>query len=63
MYPATETVTVAAGSRVGFKLGADKTVYHMGPASMWLGKAPERAADWDGSGKAWFKASASAVLI
>ncbi|KAH6903862.1 glycosyl hydrolase family 61-domain-containing protein [Coprinopsis sp. MPI-PUGE-AT-0042] len=55
LYKATETVTVAAGSRVGFMLDGDKTVYHMGPASMWLGKAPGRAADWDGSGKAWFK--------
>jgi Auxiliary Activity family 9 (formerly GH61) len=57
LYKATETVAVAAGSRVGFRLGEDKTVYHMGPASIWLGKAPGRAADWDGSGKAWFKVS------
>ncbi|KAH6902603.1 glycosyl hydrolase family 61-domain-containing protein [Coprinopsis sp. MPI-PUGE-AT-0042] len=39
-------------------LTEDKTVYHMGPASMWLGKAPGRAADWDGSGKAWFQSIA-----
>ena len=55
LYKATETVTVAAGSRVGFELERGKTVYHAGPASMWLGKAPGRATDWDGSGKSWFK--------
>ncbi|KAJ2918868.1 hypothetical protein MD484_g1539, partial [Candolleomyces efflorescens] len=50
---ATETVTVDAGAKIGFKL--DKDIYHQGPASMYLGRAPGTAAAWDGSGKSWFK--------
>ena len=50
---ATETVTVEAGAKIGFKL--DKDIYHQGPASMYLGRAPGAAAAWDGSGKSWFK--------
>ena len=50
---ATETVTVEAGFRIGFRL--DKDIYHQGPASMYLGRAPDTAAAWDGSGKSWFK--------
>lgn len=52
---ATETVQVEAGARIGFQLGEDKTIYHLGPAAMYLGRAPGSAAAWDGSGKAWFK--------
>ncbi|KAG6888885.1 hypothetical protein C0995_005140 [Termitomyces sp. Mi166 len=51
--PATETVTVAAGSTIGFQL--DNTIYHLGPAAIYLGKAPSTAAAWDGSGANWFK--------
>ncbi len=51
---ATETVSVAAGSTVGFLL--DNTLYHQGPAAIYLGKAPSTAATWDGSGANWFKA-------
>lgn len=51
--PATETVSVAAGSTIGFIL--DNTIYHQGPAAIYLGKAPTTAADWDGSGANWFK--------
>ncbi|GLB44352.1 putative glycoside hydrolase family 61 protein [Lyophyllum shimeji] len=51
--PATETVTVAAGSTIGFQL--DNTIYHQGPAAIYLGKAPSTAASWDGSGANWFK--------
>ncbi|KAF9007203.1 glycoside hydrolase [Cyathus striatus] len=51
--PATETVSVAAGSTIGFKL--DNTLYHQGPAAIYLGKAPSTAASWDGSGANWFK--------
>ncbi|KAK0432778.1 glycoside hydrolase family 61 protein [Armillaria borealis] len=51
--PATETVSVAAGSTIGFIL--DNTIYHLGPAAIYLGKAPTTAADWDGSGANWFK--------
>ncbi|KAK0451192.1 glycosyl hydrolase family 61-domain-containing protein [Desarmillaria tabescens] len=51
--PATETVSVAAGSTIGFIL--DNTIYHQGPAAIYLGKAPSTAASWDGSGANWFK--------
>ncbi|KAF9025456.1 glycoside hydrolase family 61 protein [Hymenopellis radicata] len=50
---ATQTVSVAAGSMVGFRL--DNTLYHEGPAAIYLGKAPSTAAAWDGSGANWFK--------
>ncbi|KAF9525306.1 glycosyl hydrolase family 61-domain-containing protein [Crepidotus variabilis] len=53
--PASETVQVNAGSQVGFKLGEGKTIFHAGPAAMYLGKAPGKAADWDGSGQSWSK--------
>ncbi|KAF9017016.1 glycoside hydrolase family 61 protein [Hymenopellis radicata] len=51
--PATATVSVAAGSMVGFLL--DNTLYHQGPAAIYLGTAPTTAAAWDGSGANWFK--------
>ncbi|ESK86500.1 glycoside hydrolase family 61 protein [Moniliophthora roreri MCA 2997] len=51
--PATETVEVPAGSDITFKL--DNTLYHQGPAAIYLGQAPGTAADWDGSGTNWFK--------
>lgn len=50
---ATETISVSAGSSVSFKL--DNTLYHSGPAAIYLGKAPGSAASWDGSGANWFK--------
>lgn len=52
---ATDTVSVAAGSTVGFIL--DNTLYHQGPAAIYLGQVPsgETAATWDGSGANWFK--------
>lgn len=52
---ATETVSVASGSTIGFKL--DNTLYHQGPAAIYLGKAPGSVASWDGSGANWFKVS------
>ena len=48
----TETSTVAAGSDVSFT--ADVAVYHNGPVSFYMSKAPGAAADYDGSGD-WFK--------
>ncbi|KAF5335743.1 hypothetical protein D9611_009646 [Ephemerocybe angulata] len=53
--PATETVTVTAGSSIGFIL--DNTIYHQGPAAIYLGQVPSgsTAASWDGSGANWFK--------
>ncbi|KAF5378491.1 hypothetical protein D9615_007130 [Tricholomella constricta] len=50
---ATTTVSVAPGSTIGFQL--DNTIYHLGPAAIYLGKAPSTAASWDGSGANWFK--------
>jgi hypothetical protein len=52
---ATATVSVAAGSSIGFKL--DNTVYHLGPAAIYLGKVPSgsTAASWNGQGASWFK--------
>ncbi|KAG6913976.1 hypothetical protein DXG01_003198 [Tephrocybe rancida] len=50
---ATDTVTVSAGDTIGFRLSA--AIFHEGPASIYLGKAPGKAADWDGSGANWFK--------
>lgn len=50
---ASATVPVAAGSSITFKL--DNTLYHSGPAAIYLGKAPSTAASWDGSGANWFK--------
>lgn len=50
---ATETVTVNAGDTIGFR--TDSNIYHQGPAAIYLGKAPDSAASWDGSGASWFK--------
>ncbi|EAU82202.1 hypothetical protein CC1G_10604 [Coprinopsis cinerea okayama7 len=51
--PATDTVSVAAGETIGYKLS--NSMYHQGPVSLYLGKAPGSAASWDGSGQNWFK--------
>ncbi|KAK3986367.1 glycosyl hydrolase family 61-domain-containing protein [Cladorrhinum sp. PSN332] len=48
----TETVSVRAGDSFTFHL--DTPVYHQGPVSIYLSKAPGSAADYDGSGQ-WFK--------
>ncbi|KAL2153428.1 hypothetical protein VTH82DRAFT_4583 [Thermothelomyces myriococcoides] len=48
----TETVTVNAGDEFTFIL--DTPVYHAGPTSIYMSKAPGAAADYDGSGP-WFK--------
>ncbi|RDL39050.1 Uncharacterized protein BP5553_03390 [Venustampulla echinocandica] len=50
---ATETVSVAAGSSITFTL--DTAVYHQGPISVYMAKAPSTAAAFDGSGAVWFK--------
>lgn len=57
--PATTTVSVAAGSSIGFQL--DNTLYHQGPAAIYLGKAPSTAAAWDGSGANWFKVNSKSM--
>ncbi|KAL2128361.1 hypothetical protein VTI74DRAFT_9289 [Chaetomium olivicolor] len=48
----TETVTVKAGDSFTFTL--DTPVYHQGPVSIYMSKAPGAASDYDGSG-GWFK--------
>ncbi|OTA89379.1 glycoside hydrolase family 61 protein [Hypoxylon sp. CO27-5] len=48
----TETVAVKAGESFTFTL--DTPVYHQGPISIYMSKAPGAASDYDGSGE-WFK--------
>ncbi|KAI1170113.1 glycoside hydrolase [Nemania sp. FL0916] len=48
----TETIAMTAGESFSFTL--DVAVYHQGPTSIYLSKAPGAAADYDGSGE-WFK--------
>ncbi|KAL2024246.1 hypothetical protein VTK56DRAFT_9402 [Thermocarpiscus australiensis] len=48
----TDTVTVRAGDSFTFYL--DTPVYHQGPISIYMSKAPGAASDYDGSG-GWFK--------
>lgn len=48
----TSTISVAAGSTHTFK--SDVAVYHQGPVSFYMSKAPSSAASYDGSGN-WFK--------
>lgn len=50
---ATETVDVAPGDKLGFQL--DNTIYHLGPAAIYLGQAPSDVSSWDGTGAEWFK--------
>ncbi|KAL4260084.1 Lytic polysaccharide monooxygenase AA9 [Pleurotus pulmonarius] len=50
---ATQTVTAAAGSTVGFAL--DQAIFHPGPINVYMAKAPGNAASFDGSGNVWFK--------
>lgn len=48
----TETITMKAGDQFTFTL--DTAVYHAGPVSLYMSKAPGAVADYDGSGQ-WFK--------
>jgi hypothetical protein len=48
----TATITMAAGD--SFTFTADVAVYHDGPLSIYMSKAPSTAASYDGSGS-WFK--------
>ncbi|KAH8879799.1 glycoside hydrolase family 61 protein [Thozetella sp. PMI_491] len=48
----TETITMKAGDAFTFTL--DTAVYHIGPTSLYMSKAPGAVADYDGSGS-WFK--------
>ncbi|KAH8805901.1 glycosyl hydrolase family 61-domain-containing protein [Xylogone sp. PMI_703] len=49
----TEIITVQAGQPFSFT--ADTAVYHDGPLSMYMAKAPTTADAFDGSGQVWFK--------
>lgn len=48
----TTTVDIAAGS--AFTFTYDQAVYHQGPISFYMSKAPGAVSDYDGSGQ-WFK--------
>ncbi|KAI0424246.1 endoglucanase II [Xylaria sp. FL1042] len=48
----TDTIEMQAGETFTFTL--DVAVYHQGPISIYMSKAPGAAADYDGSGE-WFK--------
>ncbi|VTO93829.1 unnamed protein product [Fusarium graminearum] len=48
----TQTVSVKAGDSITFTL--DTAVYHQGPISVYMSKAPGSASAYDGSGT-WFK--------
>ena len=48
----TTTVDVKAGD--SFTFYTDQAVYHQGPISLYMSKAPGAVADYDGSGD-WFK--------
>ncbi|KAH9890765.1 glycoside hydrolase family 61 protein [Xylariomycetidae sp. FL2044] len=48
----TSTVAVTAGESFTFTL--DTAVYHQGPISIYMSKAPSTASEYDGSGE-WFK--------
>ncbi|CAG7847022.1 SubName: Full=Related to family 61 glucanase {ECO:0000313/EMBL:CCA68244.1} [Serendipita indica DSM 11827] len=50
---ASDVLTVAAGSSLTF--GLDNTFYHLGPAAVYMAKAPSSVTSWDGSGTVWFK--------
>ncbi|TEY87526.1 hypothetical protein BOTCAL_0001g00520 [Botryotinia calthae] len=49
----TQTITVKAGD--SFSFTGDIQVYHQGPLSIYMAKAPTTAAAFDGSGQVWFK--------
>ncbi|KAI0554460.1 glycoside hydrolase family 61 protein [Xylaria curta] len=48
----TSTLALNAGDQFTFSL--DQAVYHQGPVSLYMSKAPSTAASYDGSGD-WFK--------
>ncbi|KAK2731784.1 hypothetical protein FQN57_003164 [Myotisia sp. PD_48] len=55
--PAAQIASVAAGSSIGFSVYYSIT--HPGPLLVYMAKVPagKTAADWDGSGRVWFKIS------
>ncbi|KAG8730639.1 hypothetical protein FRC11_006218 [Ceratobasidium sp. 423] len=49
----TTTTTVSAGATIGFVL--DEAIFHHGVLNVYMAKAPNTAATFDGSGDVWFK--------
>ncbi|KAF9039958.1 glycoside hydrolase family 61 protein [Panaeolus papilionaceus] len=49
---ASQTLSISAGQTLGFRL--DNTLYHSGPAAIYIAKAPGSVQGWDGSGS-WVK--------
>ncbi|KAJ6440566.1 family 61 glycoside hydrolase [Purpureocillium lavendulum] len=49
----TGTVSVSAGSKVGFTLS--NSISHIGPVLVYMAKAPGDPSQWDASGEVWFK--------
>ncbi|KFA47734.1 hypothetical protein S40293_09483 [Stachybotrys chartarum IBT 40293] len=49
-----QTYTVAAGSRIGFKLWYNEFIEHPGPGFVYMSRAPGALNSYDGSGD-WFK--------
>ncbi|GKT89513.1 cellulose-growth-specific protein [Colletotrichum tofieldiae] len=49
-----QTYTVAAGSKVGFKIWFNELIEHPGPGFVYMSKAPGDLNSYDGSGD-WFK--------
>ncbi|KAK1774107.1 glycosyl hydrolase family 61-domain-containing protein [Copromyces sp. CBS 386.78] len=47
-------VTALCGATDSFTFYTDQAVYHQGPISLYMSKAPGQVADYDGSGD-WFK--------
>ncbi|PSN63120.1 magnesium-bound glycoside hydrolase 61 isoform E from Thiela Terrestris [Corynespora cassiicola Philippines] len=58
-----QTMSVAAGSSVGFK--ANPNIFHPGPLQFYMAKVPtgQNAATWDGSGQVWFKIYAEQAKV
>jgi hypothetical protein len=57
------TMTVAAGSTIGFTAAA--SISHPGPMLFYMAKVPagQTAATFDGSGAVWFKIAQDAAII
>jgi hypothetical protein len=51
----TQTYTVKAGDKIGFKVFNNEFIEHPGPGFIYMSKAPGSVNDYDGSGD-WFKA-------
>ncbi|KAL2122257.1 hypothetical protein VTJ04DRAFT_2712 [Mycothermus thermophilus] len=50
----TQTATVRAGDRIGFKVFNNEVIEHPGPGFIYMSKAPGSVNNYDGSGD-WFK--------